>query len=97
MKPTTINTIERIFKVETHENETYLCNINTAPPLRDIKNLWHLWNFEWDRFSKKDLKDMLKLAAKAKKESEKKHKADIRDENEYWERLESTERKYCDF
>ena len=61
MIPTTINTNERIFKIETFDNEMLLCNIVTAKELLnkgDIKNLWHLWNFQFKRFSKIDLKQM---------------------------------------
>ena len=61
MIPTTINTNERIFKIETFENEMLLCNVATAKELLnkgEIKNLWHLWNFEFKRFAKIDLKQM---------------------------------------
>lgn len=59
--PTQINIDERIFKIETFDNETVLCNLNTAKELLkegEIKTLWYLWNFEWKRFSKLDLKQM---------------------------------------
>jgi hypothetical protein len=49
MIPTTINTNERIFKIETAKE---LLNKG------EIKNLWHLWNFEFKRFAKIDLKQM---------------------------------------
>ena len=53
---TTIDTNHRIFKVETYENEVVLVNLNDAYLLLDeIKTLWHLWNFEFEKFSKKDL------------------------------------------
>jgi len=61
MIPTTINTNERIFKIETFDNEMLLCNVKTAKELLnkgEIKNLWHLWNFEFKRFGKIDLKQM---------------------------------------
>lgn len=59
--PAQINTNERIFKIETFNNETVLCNVNTAKELLkegEIKTLWHLWKFEWKRFGKLDLKQM---------------------------------------
>jgi hypothetical protein len=59
--PRTIKTSERIFKVETVNDEKVLCNVATAQMLlKDgvIKNLWHLWDFEWKRFGKNDLKQM---------------------------------------
>ena len=61
MIPTTINTNERIFKIETFENETLLCNVETAKELLnkgEIKNLWHLWNFQFKRFGMIDLKQL---------------------------------------
>jgi hypothetical protein len=61
MIPTTINTNERIFKIETFDNDTFICNVATAKEyLKEgqIKNLWHLWNFEFKRFGKDDLKQM---------------------------------------
>ena len=62
MKPTTINTNERIFKIETFDGDIFLCNVETAKESlnkSEIKNLWHLWNFEFKRFGKIDLKEML--------------------------------------
>jgi hypothetical protein len=59
--PTTINTEERVFKIETFDNETLLCNTKTAKECLEkgeIKNLWHLWDFKFKRFGKKDLKQM---------------------------------------
>ena len=59
--PTEINTEERIFKIETFDNETVLCNVKTAKELLQdgqIKTLWHLWNYEFKRFGKLDLKQM---------------------------------------
>ena len=59
--PTTINTEERVFKIETFDNEMLLCNTKTAKELLKeglIKNLWHLWNFKFKRFTKNDLKQM---------------------------------------
>ena len=61
MKPKTIKTNERIFKIETFDGEVFLCNVKTAKETLnkgEIKNLWHLWNFEWKRFGKDDLKQM---------------------------------------
>lgn len=59
--PTTIKTNERIFKIKTFDDDLVLCNVKTAKKLlkkQMIKNLWHLWNFEFKRFSKLDLKEM---------------------------------------
>ena len=61
MRPTTINKNERIFKIETFDNEMLLCNVETEKELlskSEIKNLWHLWDFEFKRFAKIDLKQM---------------------------------------
>ena len=61
MIPTTINTDERIFKIETFDNDTFLCNVKTAKEYLNegaIKNLWHFWNFEFKRYAKIDLKLM---------------------------------------
>lgn len=61
MESKTIKTDERIFKIETFDNEKFLCNVETAKETldkREIKNLWHLWDFEWKRFGKDDLKQM---------------------------------------
>jgi hypothetical protein len=61
MIPKTINTNERIFKIETFDNDTFLCNVATAKEILnkgEIKKLWHLWNFEFKRFGKDDLKQM---------------------------------------
>lgn len=59
--PTTINTNERIFKVHTFDDEIVLCNLDTAYMLISeglIKKLFHLWNFKFVAFAKKDLVDM---------------------------------------
>ena len=61
MIPTTIKTNERIFKIETFDNDTLLCNVETAKDLLnkgEIKKLWHLWNFNFKPFAKIDLKQM---------------------------------------
>lgn len=58
---TTINTNERIFKIETFDNDTFLCNVKVAKEYLsegEIKNLWHLWDFKFKRFLKIDLKQM---------------------------------------
>ena len=59
--PTTINTDERIFKVLTYDNDYILCNVATAKELLKndmIQSLWHLWNYEFKRFGKNELKQM---------------------------------------
>ena len=59
--PTTINTDERIFKVLTYDNDYILCNLSTAKELLKndmIYKLWHLWDYEFKRFGKIDLKQM---------------------------------------
>lgn len=58
---TTINTNERIFKIETFDKDTFLCNVKEAKEYLnkgEIKNLWHLWDFKFKRFLKIDLKQM---------------------------------------
>lgn len=57
----TIKTDERIFKILTFDNDFILCNVDKAKQLLkdgQIKDLWHLWNFEFKRFGKLDLKNM---------------------------------------
>lgn len=59
--PKTIKTDERIFKVTTFDNEIFLCNVKRAQKelkQGNIKDLFHLWDFEWKRYSKIDLKQM---------------------------------------
>jgi len=59
--PNTINVNERVFKIETFDNETIICNLSTAKGLLnagEIKNLFHLWNYNFVKFGKKDLKEM---------------------------------------
>ena len=97
MKPTTIKTDERIFKVEDYDGNTYLCNLDTAPPLHDIRKLWHLWDFQFESFGKKDLNDMLELAATTRKDADKARKKAIREDNEFQEWLEIQERKHENF
>lgn len=61
MKPKTIKTTERIFKITTFDDDTFLCNIDVAKKylhIDNIKKLWHLWNFEFERFGKDQLKNM---------------------------------------
>jgi hypothetical protein len=61
MIPTVINTDERIFKIKTFDNDIFLCNVKTAKEyLKEgqIKDLWHLWDFEFKRFGKDTLKEM---------------------------------------
>lgn len=64
--PKTINTDTRIFKIITFEDETFLCNLRhiTLKDISEIKHLWHLWNFEFKRFGKIDLKEMIILHSK---------------------------------
>lgn len=59
--PDTIRTDERIFKILTFDGDTFLVNKDTAQMLLskdEIKSLWHLWNFKWERYSKLHLKNM---------------------------------------
>lgn len=61
MRPKTIKTTERIFKIKTFDDETFLCNVDVAKKylqIDNIKKLWHLWNFEFERFGKDQLKNM---------------------------------------
>ena len=61
MRPTTINTNERIFKIVTFDGDTFLCNLKDAQrELKEgnIKDLFPLWNYEFKRFGKIELKNM---------------------------------------
>lgn len=55
MIPTTIKTNERIFKVITHDRDTYLCNRDTLHTINinDVYKIYHLWDFKFVRISKK--------------------------------------------
>lgn len=59
--PTIINTEERIFKIGTFDNETVLCNLQTAHEIvraGECKTLQHFWNCKFTRFGKNDLIEM---------------------------------------
>ena len=61
MKPETIKTNERIFKITTFDDETFLCNVDVAKQYlqeENIKKLWHLWNFKFETYHKIHLKNM---------------------------------------
>lgn len=59
--PTIIDTSVRVFRITTFDNETLLCNLDTAYMLlkKDhCKELYHLWDCKFKRFGKSDLKGM---------------------------------------
>lgn len=60
-KPTTVKTFSRIFKITNFDGDTFLCNLDhlKVENLKDIKYLWHLWNFKFERFGKDQLKSMI--------------------------------------
>lgn len=65
----TIKTNERIFEVRTFEDQTILCNLdgfwtNSKGELltkdgESIRSVRHYWNNEFQRISKKQIKEML--------------------------------------
>jgi len=55
MIPKIIKTDERIFKIQTFDDDTFLCNIDVAREYLNkdnIKKLWHLWNFKFEKYYK---------------------------------------------
>lgn len=57
--PTTIDTNERVFQVETFDGETVLCNVRVAKVLLpQTKVLKHLYNNKFLKLSKLELKEM---------------------------------------
>lgn len=59
--PATINTDERIFKIETYDGETVLCNLQTAQMLiktDNCKRIKHYWNNRFENISKLEVKEM---------------------------------------
>lgn len=59
--PKTIKTDERIFKIQTFDDDKFLCNVDISKQYLqadNIKKLWHLWDFEFKSFSKKELKNI---------------------------------------
>lgn len=63
MVPTEIKTDERIFKVETFDSETVLCNLDTAYQIvKDgyCMTLKHLWDYKFKSFGKLELIEMYK-------------------------------------
>ena len=60
--PTTINTNERIFQIETFDGETILCNLVTAQKLleqQNCKRIKHYWNHKFVAIGKLEVKEML--------------------------------------
>lgn len=58
---TTISTAERIFQIETNDNETILCNLATAQLLikqQECRRIKHYWNFKFETIGKKEVLDM---------------------------------------
>lgn len=59
--PTTINTAERIFQIETYDGETVLCNLRTAKLLQNTNNckrIKHYWNHKFTTISQLEVKEM---------------------------------------
>lgn len=59
--PSTINTDERIFQIETWDNETVLCNLQTAQMLintDNCKRLKHYWDYRFVTIGKREVKEM---------------------------------------
>jgi len=59
--PVSINTDERIFELETYDNEIVLCNLSTAQMLinSDVcKGIKHYWNNKFTRIGKDEVKEM---------------------------------------
>lgn len=59
--PVAINTNERIFQIETFDNETILCNLETAQQLianNECKLIKHYWNYKFVAIGKKEVKEM---------------------------------------
>lgn len=59
----TINTNERIFLIETFDNETVLCNLKDTYKLvksGNCKVLKHFWDYKFVSFGKQDLISMFK-------------------------------------
>jgi hypothetical protein len=56
-----IDTNQRIFQVETYDNETVLCNLKDAQTIiiQDVcKSIRHYWNNKFERIGKKEVKEM---------------------------------------
>lgn len=61
--PTEIKTDQRIFKIQTINGETGLCNLDFATTLyknNQIDKIWHIWNLEFKRFSVNNLSEMIR-------------------------------------
>jgi hypothetical protein len=59
--PSIIKITERIFQIETYDNETILCNIGTAKILietQQCKKIKHYWNYKFTSIGKKEVKEM---------------------------------------
>lgn len=59
--PSMIRANERIFQIETYDNETILCNLETAQMLinKDLcKRIKHYWNNKFTTISKLEVKQM---------------------------------------
>lgn len=66
MKPATIKTTERIFKVTNFDGDVFLCNLESfsfAGELlangQPVKSVQHLWNFNFERIDKRQVRTML--------------------------------------
>lgn len=59
--PSVIKITERIFQVETCDNETLLCNLGTAQILietHQCKKIKHYWNYKFTSIGKNEVKEM---------------------------------------
>jgi len=59
--PSVISINERIFQIETYDNETVLCNLKTAQMLinKDLcKRIKHYWNHKFTTIGKLEVKEM---------------------------------------
>lgn len=56
-----IDTTQRIFQIETYDNEIILCNLKDAQAIitQDVcKSIKHYWNDKFSRIGKKEVKEM---------------------------------------
>ena len=60
-QPDTISTTQRIFQIEDHDGNTFLCNLShlQLKDLEQIRRLKHYCNNKFESFGKIDLKEML--------------------------------------
>lgn len=59
--PASIRTDERIFQIETYDNDHVLCNLETAKELiinDECKRIKHYWDYKFQTISKLEVKEM---------------------------------------